>query len=490
LDVNFDGRRIWSFRLRRDSVERRGLQLAEWPKGLRPFLQGVVDVSLVEHSTNKVLFEGTRHFGDPGAGGRVDVRNPDGKPLSLDNSGRLVATFEGRDHMLLAPLLDAIQVVLDALRNVGVEPFLAYGTALGAVRDGKVIGHDSDADLGYVSAHSEPVDVVRESFRLQRGLAGLGYRITRYSGAAFKVHVREGDGVDRGLDVFAGFFREGRLHLMGEISAPYRREWVYPCRTATLDGRPFPVPADADRFLALTYGPHWRTPDPAFQFHTSHETVRQFSGWFRGMRAGRAHWDRYYANPHRPPHPAAVDTVAWSPTPSGGSFIDVGCGRGKDVEAMAARGLPSLGLDFQPRSFAETKARLADVANVEFQLFNLREMRHVLPISAAAARMPGPRTVLVKHLVDCIDSSTRQQLWRTLRMILADGDGTFYLQFLTSVGDDGFAKSLGLRGPVRPARVKAELSDMGATILDRSVMPVSDRDGASRVCRMVGRWEG
>ena len=38
--------------------------------------------------------------------------------------------------------------------TAGVEAFLAYGTLLGAVREGRLLGHDSDADLGYVSRHT------------------------------------------------------------------------------------------------------------------------------------------------------------------------------------------------------------------------------------------------------------------------------------------------------------------------------------------------
>ena len=48
-------------------------------------------------------------------------------------------------------MLDAIDEVIKALREVGIDAFLAYGTLLGAYREGKVIGNDSDADLGYVS---------------------------------------------------------------------------------------------------------------------------------------------------------------------------------------------------------------------------------------------------------------------------------------------------------------------------------------------------
>ncbi len=50
--------------------------------------------------------------------------------------------------------------------------------------------------------------MVRESFRLQRAVQERGFHTYRYSGAAFRIDVKEGDGVVRGLDVFAGFIDE------------------------------------------------------------------------------------------------------------------------------------------------------------------------------------------------------------------------------------------------------------------------------------------
>ena len=93
---------------------------------------------------------------------RIAVVNDRGLPLGLDKSLRLAQTFDTRSAEHVAPLLDSIEEVLAALKQAGVDAFPAYGTLLGAVRSGELIGHDSDADLGYVSSHTHPVDVILE----------------------------------------------------------------------------------------------------------------------------------------------------------------------------------------------------------------------------------------------------------------------------------------------------------------------------------------
>jgi hypothetical protein len=172
VDVCFDGRRIWSFWLLRDSVAEGAERLAEWPGQLTRFLDGSTRLTLVAHVSDTTLYDDEVSLGS--AKGRIAVVNAEGKPLGLDKSNRISQTFDTRSPEQVAPLLDSIEQVLGAIKDVGIEAFPAYGTLLGAVRGGKLIGHDSDADLGYVSKHTHPVDVIRESFALQRRLTELG----------------------------------------------------------------------------------------------------------------------------------------------------------------------------------------------------------------------------------------------------------------------------------------------------------------------------
>lgn len=496
LDVAFDGRRIYSFWLHRDGTRSDGglggaTWLVPWPGSLHRFLEGTTRLTLTVHETQQVVFDEEVALG--GSTSRIAVVNAAGQPLSLDKSLRLVQTFDSRSEENVRPLLDAIDHVLRGLQDAGLEPFLAYGTLLGAVRNGHLIGHDSDADLGYVSKHEHPADAIRESFRVQRALTDAGYTITRYSALAFKVDVVESDGVVRGLDVFGGFMRDGHLHLMGEIRTPFKRSWVTPLGTATLEGRSFPVPADTDRFLTATYGRSWRVPDPAFHFATPRSTHRRFDGWFRGIRVRRPLWDRVYS---KRPGPSATpsDLARWvaeredPATP----VVDLGCGTGTDALWLARRGTPVTGLDFVRRGFerAEEQA-VTEGLDARFLECNLLELRSTLATAALVGVEPGPRVVMARHLVDHVNARARKHAWAAARMMLHDG-GRLYVEFLVQRGDGRLARQQ--RARVRkPGAVARELKALGATIVEREAvrLPGTSRDGGApaKICRMVATWE-
>ncbi len=514
LDVLFDDRRIWSFWLIRDGAEREGGHHVAWPPALQRFLDGTTRLALVEHVSGSVVFEQEITLGDPAEGNRIAVVNAEGRPLGLDKSNRLAQTFDTRSEEHVAPLLDSIEEVLEALRTAGVEAFPAYGTLLGAVRGGRLIGHDSDADLGYVSEHTHPVDVVRESFVLQRRLAEMGYRISRYSGAAFKVDVIEADGSVRGLDVFGGFLHDGNLILMGEIRTPFEREWIFPLGTTTLEGRTLPAPADTDRFLAATYGPNWRVPDPAFHFETPRSTHRRLNGWFRGTRVNREEWDRHWSSVHRRRapriRPSRFATWVRSQEPELAEVVDVGCGRGLDTYWFAASGVPAIGLDYSPRGAEQTAAMAAEAGlPAEYHAFNLLELRQVLGWGARLAHRPGPRAVLARHVADATDATGRRHLWRFAQMTLRGG-GRLYLEFLVPGEADGgrrarpgqrFARRNFLH-PLSPELVISELEARGATVVARQEKTLrrrrrrvagarntSRRPSGRRICRLVVEWQ-
>jgi SAM-dependent methyltransferase len=491
LDVLFDGRRIWSFWLHRDGEGRGLTYLVRWPSALRRFLDGTTRLQLVAHVTGDVVFDQEVRLGK--GQGRIAVVNDRGLPLGIDKSLRLAQTFDTRSAEHVAPLLDSIEEVLGALKKAGVDAFPAYGTLLGAVRGGRLIGHDSDADLGYVSEHTHPVDVVRESFRLQRALADMGYRITRYSGAAFKVDVVEGDGSVRGLDVFGGFLADGYLNLMGEIRTPFRREWVFPLGTTVLEGRELPAPANTEEFLAATYGPGWRVPDPAYKFETPVSTQRRLNGWFRGTRVKREAWDRTYSRVPKDPPPIEPSSFAtWvheEERGASGTLIDVGCGRGVDDLWFARQGASVVGLDYALRGSRPVAALAAEErVDLDFRPLNLCELRSVLTEGTRLARVPGPKVVTARHVADATDKVGRTNLWRISEMALRGG-GRLYVEVLCGGGRrDELARREHLR-PLALGRVAEELEGRGARVVSRKHRQESGPGGKGhRIGRLVVEW--
>lgn len=493
-NVLFDGQRIGSFWLERDTLLEGDRRHYPWPPALRRFLDGSVEVSLADPVDGTVWLSTLARLGS--GEGAITVQDRQGNALALDKSLRLTRLFGDRDADQMLPLLDTIDVVLDALESAGVEPFVAYGTLLGAVRDQDFIGHDSDADLGYVSRFDHPVDVIRESFELQRRLRGMGFPVNRYSGLGLKVVAREADGSPRGLDVFGGFMRDDVLYLMGEVGHRFRQEWLYPRSTVVLAGRELPAPAEPERLLEAMYGPTWQTPDPAYQFTTPTSTQRRLSGWFRGTRVGfDERWARRRAAEPEGSHRGPSQFVRWARRhePDAATFVDVGCGEGADALWLSRSGTAhAIGLDFFAPDLRHARRRAErQSVSARFEWLNLHELRSVLGVGAWLVREPGPRILLAHHVVDAIDRTGLAQLLRLARMVVRDS-GRCYLQFQTLATPR--SESLGLH-PVPHERVAQAVRACGGRV--EQLVELTEADlkipGAvagsdPTLCRMVVSW--
>lgn len=502
VDVRFDERRIWSIWPRRDAVPAEDAAdgagdgadlLVAWPNQLLPFLHGHARVSLVTHLDQRVLYDAEARFGT--AEHPIRIENEDGLPLGLDKDGRLAQTFDTRSREHVAPLLDATERVLRSIHAAGIDAFVAYGTLLGAFRDGQLIGHDSDADLGYVSRHTVVVDVIRESFALQRHLTEEGFRTQRYSGAAFKVDVVESDGSVRGLDVFGGFFSDDHLYLMGEVGVPFERDWIFPLGTVRLEGRDVAAPARPEKLLEAMYGPSWQVPDPAFKFETPKGVGRRLTAWFRGMRLYERYWRRHWAHAHTElPPPGPSSFAEFVRDKEGGvpaEVVELGCGRGADLLWWARQGARAYGLDFVPEA-SEPVQQLAAEEGLDLTVrwVNLNEMRAWLSTGSEFAHRPGPRTVVARQVADATVGTGRRGLTRLSEMLLRDG-GRLYLELLRITEDQPRERHRDFRTPYDVTQVCDELRARGADIVtvQELVEPEPRPDTAPRpIVRIVAQW--
>lgn len=500
VDVKLDGRRVWSFWLLRDSAADAGGRFVAWPGALVPFLNGTTRLSVVAHVSDVTLYDEELRFGT--GENRIAVVNEAGAPLGLDKTNKLMLTFDTRSAEHVAPLLDSVEAVVAALKDVGIEAFLAYGSLLGAVRAGKLIGHDSDVDLGYVSAHTRPVDAIRESFQVQRRIAEAGFDTYRYSGLAFRIDVKESDGSKRGLDVFGGFIapaygdHPAHLYLMGEVGHPFEREWIFPLGEVALEGRTFPAPAVPARLLEAMYGPGWQVPDPAYRFTTPRATVRRLNGWFRGIRALRNEWERRYSKlRHKLPEGAPSALADLVVETEGGVppyVLDIGVGRGGDALWFARQGSRVRAVDFVTQaSSAVQKAAAAEGLDLEVAEVNLNSLRSSMAEGVRLANQPAPKVVVARHLIDAQSASARQETWRVCRMGLRDG-GRLYLEFVRGAPRarvEGAGGSLLV--PLRVDAVVAELEATGAVIVHKELTHETKASGRTGrpIARLVAQWQ-
>lgn len=493
FDVLLDGQRVWSFAPERGTLEDHGLRSTSWPKSLRPYLDGFSRVTIRNHLTEDDWFDDEVAFTSRQE--RIKVVDKSGCPLAADKWGFLVAPFDSKDPAVVDDLLDRTKQVLDVLRErCGLPAYISYGTLLGAVRDGALIGHDTDMDAAYLSAHEHPVDVIRESFRIQRALQQHGWRVGRTSAGFIQVFLKGPDGSTRSLDIFTCFSADGHLYQTSQVRVPLARSVIEPLGSVTLHGREFPAPADPEALLEAMYGAGWRVPDPAFHFETPTEARRRFGGWFEGYRVNRRPWEDFHrraAAPTASEEPSTFARWVTERAPASTSVVDIGCGHGQDALWFARNGHQVLGLDYAGAALgrARSAGRSGD-STVTFRAFNLYDLRQVLATGTRLARAGEPHVLYARFLVEALKDEGRENLWRLAKLALRGG-GALYLEFRT--GKDRATRESG--GPprnfTRPDTVADEIRSHGGRIEHRAEGRGLDAyEGTDpHLCRLVARWQ-
>ena len=492
VDVRFGDQRIWSFTPARER-SRLGPAWVPWPPALAPYLDGVAEVSLARHADGAPLVEQRVSFGastEP-----IRLVDDAGHPVAVDKTGRLHRMFSHTDASVTGAVLDAVEEVLHDLREAcGLDAFLAFGCLLGAVRDGRMIGHDNDADVAYLSRHTHPFDIIRESRRAEETLRSRGWNITRMSAGDFKIWTRPAEGHRVGIDVFAGFHVDGAFYLVPSVAGDLPRDALLPIGEVTLEGRRIAAPARPEQLLAVTYGPGWRSPDPSFRFDPPLSTVRRLNGWLRNNRKYLRHWSDFYRS-------RAVERVPTTPSPFAEwvcgqlephqHVLDVSSGNARDAVHLARQGHRVTALDAIPftRRLTRRLAAQHDV-RVRFAELNLNDLFSVLVSGARLARLPEPPHIHARLLLDAIDGDSRLHFFRWAQMVQRRGGLTF-LEFRTWKGTlRARAFPFHFRALLRVDDVVAEIRERGGTVVHREVgTGLAPFEGENpHICRLVVRW--
>lgn len=452
-DVVFDGTAVWTVALEGGGRLGRPVQVG-WPKAMRPWLDGVAEVSLrpsvgggAEITVGEVSF---------GSGeGRVEFVDGQGRAVVIDKWGIVQRPFSTRGSEVTAELAEQTQHVIDVVREeLGIECWMAFGTLLGAARAGKAIGHDSDSDVLYLSERTTPAEINLEAYAIKRALVRRGLRAVIKSGSFVTVLVPGSDGAPIGIDVYACFYVDGILHETATLRAPIPREAILPLTTMNFEGRELPAPADPGALLAGSYGPNWQTPDPSFRHTPDKGTVNRFDAWFGNMMTYRRVWEAWWRD-HQELSPASpLAQRVLDDHADAVSVFEIGAGNGSDAVALAEQGHRVQAYDFARRSFRAANQHGDDHdLSVTFGLANLYDARDAMTLAALQLHRPrSPKVVLARSVVDALQPRARESFWRLVSTSLRSG-GRAYLELTDQ--PDADAGAGGERPPVHPTTVES-----------------------------------
>jgi hypothetical protein len=493
LVVDLDGHFAWSFTPSRDRLPRNDRIVVPWPPMMRPYLNGVAQVR-IHDVDGQVYFDDEFAFGD--GVGRVELVDEDGLALSIDKAGHLVRAFSERDHTQRGEILDGVLRLLTDLRErCQVEAFLNFGALLGAIREGGMLGHDSDIDLAYVSPHSSPADVILESYGIERGLRELGWPVIRMGGNDVKASLYLEDGSRCQIDIFPGFFVDGVFYLLPNRSGPLTPDDLTPCSTVTLLGREFPAPRKPEAMLGYLYGPGWRVPDPSFQFDNPPAGVRRINGWLRGAQHNVQSWVDHWNTPEGKAANAPSDFARWvhEQLPANDGIVELGAGRGADARYLSGEGHQVMATDYATSALNQLRVLAAEPASAgSLEVLNVKvgDLRHAMWLGARLAR--DPRHLYARQLLGALPPKQWEWLWTVATMALR-GESKLFLEF-SAAGENLPPSKVFRQGMMRRInadRVCEDITDRGGTVVRRSIDTGTDAWGNPdpSVCRLIVSWQ-
>tara|TARA_B110000305_G_scaffold108588_1_gene122199 strand:+ start:8315 stop:8992 length:678 start_codon:yes stop_codon:yes gene_type:complete len=190
------------------------------------------------------------------------------KPLYLPVLHKLQYFFANRNFKKEGD--NVLKTATLAFDEIGLFFWLEFGTLLGVVRDGKLIEHDTDIDVGVMLTDYSP--------EIEKALVKHGFVKTRkfeIDGGAYGIEESyELNGVSFDLFYFTKRDDEMYCHLFPEeVKGDYLVRELYTkavdFKSIDWQGNKVNIPKDSDQRLRDTYGDYtikikdWYTPDAA-----------------------------------------------------------------------------------------------------------------------------------------------------------------------------------------------------------------------------------
>lgn len=490
LDVLFDGWRAWSVAIEEPHP---GDVPVPWPRRLAAKLDGTSVVSIVHEGAE--VHSAEVAFGS--GAGRVRITDRHGNLVFIDKWGLTQRPFSSRREAGAVEAMTAMaERVLDVMRECGFEGWISFGTLLGAARGGKVIGHDSDIDLCFLSEKQTPAEMAVELWDIARALQDAGIKVKHKTASFITVTYTAPDGGEDGIDIYTCFYVDDLLHETATVRERVPRSAILPLTAMEFEGRMMPAPADPDRMLAVSYGPGWRVPDPSFSHQPSTEITDRFHSWFGELMPSRRDWTQHngrVAGRRRGPS----DFARWVSAQLDESVtrvLDVGSGSSRDLRHYVTDTRKASGYDFAHPGRHALGGKVSWPEGASRSAMNLLDLRDVYTAGAVAARRNETNAVTARRLVEALAPEGHEGFWRFTSMALARG-GRAYLEGVSRSPHECREwqrhHEAGRVYPVDPHDLVAAAQAAGGTVVHREGFASAARavrQGRPARWRMIVEW--
>jgi len=161
-----------------------------------------------------------------------------------------------------------------ACESVGIKPFLVFGTLLGHVREGGLIAHDDDIDLGFMDEDFQKSDLLSEA------MLKKGYKVRRKDD--YMISMAHPRCREFFIDFWRVYNKDGQMLIgmtgQGENNGKFFT-YVFPSevfssfRRVTFLRQSVLIPQEPENFLSITYG-NWKSPQKDFDYIYDHTNLK------------------------------------------------------------------------------------------------------------------------------------------------------------------------------------------------------------------------